>query len=108
MIDILRDLNREAPYSQEIDFYKQHNIPLWETYDKETIDLGVIWTDPDGSWIKAKVDNNPIQHWLFDIYSVDQDRLIHIETGSGGLTNFYPTMVLIAEGMIHITKIETV
>ena len=94
------------PFSWELDFYKKNNIPLWECKSHETKDLGRIYKAEDGSYIKAIVKPYPALFWEFEIFCAENKTITKISTGSGGLINYFPTMKLIAEGMIVVDSIN--
>jgi len=95
-----------APYSFEKDFYKENNIPIWECKIHETVSLGKIYQGDDGQYIIAEVNCWPAQFWKFEILSKESGQIIKIETGSGGLQNYFETMKSIADGMIVINSVE--
>ncbi len=101
---ILDDIQK--PYSWELDFYKENNIPIWECKSHETKDLGIIYKGEDGSYIKAIVKPMPAHFWGFEIFCSENKIITKISTGSGGLMNYFSTMKSIAEGMIVIDSIS--
>lgn len=103
----LEDFSKSAPYSWELEFYKKHNIPLWETKELwQPHDLGTIYSQEDGSYIKAAVECAPAQFWKFDIYCAEDNRHIKISTGSGCLSKYFDIMVQIADGMVVVDEIS--
>lgn len=92
----------QKPYSWEKKFYEDNNIPQWECKTHETKDLGRIYGEEDGSYIKAKVMPMPAQFWEFEVCCAESGTTHNISTGSGGLEDYFPTMKLIAQGMIVI------
>jgi hypothetical protein len=61
--------------------------------------LGRVEFD-DGSWADVTVNTAPGKFWDFAVWTVDGNRLTHVQTGTGDLAEFWPTIEMIAEGML--------
>jgi len=95
-----------SPYPWEFELYVKNNIPLWECKTHERKDLGTIYQDKEGSYVKAVVCPMPAQFWEFVVYCSESNKIYKISTGSGGLEIFFNTMKNIAQGIILVNSIE--
>ncbi len=56
--------------------------------------------------IKIYVTCMPAQFWRFEI-TTDEDKKYEISTGSGLLSNYFKTAIMVAEGMLTIKEIKS-
>lgn len=54
----------------------------------------------DGSWADVTCNAFPTRFWDIAVYTSDGKRLTRVETGNGDLADYWPTIELIAEGML--------
>jgi hypothetical protein len=54
----------------------------------------------DGSWADVTGVLGPFPCWDIVVFTADGGRLTKIETGDGDLADYWPTVVLIADGML--------
>lgn len=54
----------------------------------------------DGSWADVTAALGPFPCWDIVVFTDDGQRLTKIETGDGGLGDYWPTVELIADGML--------
>lgn len=75
----------------------------------EWVELGTYehrWAgDKDVAYrVRVSVNAMPAQFWRFNIVPITTDgQFLEVSTGSGGLSDYWPTIKNMAEGMITVT-----
>ena len=60
----------------------------------------------NGSYVKIWVYCCPAQFWHFEVYDNDGKRFYKVRTGSGSLSDYWPSVDLIARNMFVVEKIK--
>lgn len=88
-------------------------------YDDDTIEeLGLTQPSVDnpycgrhtwhqGSWADVTLRIGPIPWWEIVVYCADGGDLTKVETGYGPLSDFWPVIELIADGMLKAYRLDS-
>jgi len=92
-------------YAIDLPLFKQLGLTPFESEDSHYKSLvGVI--KHDLGEIAISVECMPAMFWIFQIYSVENDKTFEIHTGSGALVDYWPMAAKVAAGMFVPEKIE--
>ena len=61
---------------------------------------------PCGSMVTIRVSCFPAQFWEFEIRSEECEKMWKAETGSGALSDFWPMVEKMVDGMFVVTSVE--
>lgn len=92
-------------YTEDYKLFNNLGLPLFS--DVEGIDeffVGRVVAN-DGE-VKIWVKCLPAQFWRFEININDLDKTIECKTGSGSLSDFWPTVELLLRDMFIITSVK--
>jgi hypothetical protein len=76
--------------------------PFKDVPSQTTLELGRVSVGDDGSYVDITVTCMPAQFWRFTIYRASSKDTLTLNTGSGGLNEYWPTAKLFAEGMLSV------
>lgn len=89
-------------HCQDLDLFQKIGFKPFEFNDQEKHFIGEYKLPHyDKASIKVSVTCMPAQFWQFEI-ETDEDQKFTIETGSGSLSDFFDSAVLVAGGMFSI------
>lgn len=91
---------------RDLKLFKQLGLKPFEAKLRKSHYVGKVSLS-DGSWIRIWVDCWPAMFWRFQIFKKSTGEYLHVNTGSGALTNYWNTAVRMAEGTISILGIRT-
>lgn len=90
-------------YSCDLGLFKELGFSQFQTDYQKELFVGEHKIDCK-SKIKAYVTCMPAQFWRFEITTV-QNQKFEVKTGSGSLSDYWPSILQIAEGMLVIKQI---
>ena len=59
-----------------------------------------------GSWADVTCNLSPVRYWDIVVYCSDGGHVTRVETGSGDLGFYWPTIELIADGMLKAFLVD--
>jgi len=94
-------------YSSDFKLFEELGMKRFKTAYKDPLYVGTVVTEDYK--VKLTVECWPAQFWTFEIYNKDADLMTYKgNTGSGALSDFWPTIKLLAEGMIDIKIVNNI
>lgn len=93
-------------YSQDLELLKELGLKPFQAPDQEEILVGQ-YKLPHHKKAKVKiwVSCMPAQFWRFEI-NTEENRKFEANTGSGCLSEYWPGVLKIAEGMMEVKKLN--
>jgi hypothetical protein len=58
-----------------------------------------------GSYVKIWVTAAPAQFWHFKVYCAENSKVHKVSTGSGSLSDYWPSVRLMAEGLLTVDEV---
>ena len=86
---------------KDLPLFAQLGLPPFKAKGGERTLVGRV-PFKDGSYVKVWVTAAPAQFWHFEVYCVEGDRIHKVSTGSGSLSDYWPTVRLLAEGLLVV------
>lgn len=97
------------PYAADLALLKELGIKPFGYNEHDQSDHAVgIYTFPDGSTVEISVQCLPAQFWRFKIDAKESSRKYEVSTGSGTLSDYWPMVVKMVNGMFVVKSVEKV
>lgn len=100
----MMDFDTVTTYQNDLALFKKLGLKPFSTKCKETYFVGKLKNDYGN--VDIKVTGLPAQFWEFDIWCATNQKHTKLSTGSGSLSEYWPTVELILKDMIVIESIS--
>ncbi len=98
-------LDRSKTYSRDLPLFRQLGLQPFEVATgEEAYFVGMVILE-DGAWVRIWVDCAPAQFWTFCVRSKEGAET-RFKTGSGALSDYWPTAKLFADARIVVTSFQ--
>lgn len=94
-------------YSHDLPLLKKLGLKPFKGKVHEKVYVGKYKTE-DGSWAEIRVEGAPAQFWEFRIRCSENKMITAVSTGSGCLSDYWPFVEKIMDGMIVIENLKEV
>lgn len=104
MSKLMDIFSRSQTYRDDLELFVRLGLPVFDVTDQEWHDLGTV--QQGVSAVKVSVLCAPAQFWKFEISNAGDGSKydIVLETGSGMLVDYWPTVEQICGGMLVISS----
>lgn len=93
-------------YTQDLELFKELGLDTFETNDNEWVFVGEYkLPNYDVAKVKIYVMCMPAQFWKFEI-ETEEDMKFEIKTGSGYLSTYWESIMLVATGMFVAKELK--
>lgn len=93
-------------YPWDYDIFVKLGLPNFIIKDQDKHLLGVYkHPDYEDAFVEISVTCMPAQFWHFKIITAE-DQMYNVDTGSGSLSEYWPSIELILQGMLVIEKVN--
>ena len=94
-------LESSHTYTQDLALFRQLGLSPFQLEETGQLLLGVYLLPSGVASVTIHVTCMPAQFWHFEIVRQNGERC-EISTGSGALSDFWPSVLLIADGMLVV------
>ena len=92
-------IDRSTPYSVDLPLLRRLKLDTYDVPVQTEHFIGEVELPP-GSTVSIWVTGYPAQFYRFEVFSAETGMITKFSTGSGSLTEYWPTAEGIADGMI--------
>jgi hypothetical protein len=91
------------PLKKDLPLFGELKLPPFKSRRGEKTFVGKVAL-ADGSYVKAWVTATPALFWHFEVYCAENNRVHKVSTGSGGLSDYWKTVRMMAEGTLVVDE----
>lgn len=98
-------LGEAKTYQVDLELFQELDLKTFKTDSQEQFVVGE-YKLPNYKKAKVKISVTciPAQFWQFEV-ETDEGRKFHIETGSGSLSDYWDSIMKVAEGMFVVNAL---